>query len=66
VLLQVAVVKGEPNGMMEYWNIGGVVFNASLHYSIVPGFQSVVRCSQAIERNEAYEFFSAASQEDYS
>jgi hypothetical protein len=42
-------------GILEYW-----VLNASLHYSIIPLLQSVLRCSEAIERNEAYEFFSAA------
>jgi hypothetical protein len=34
--------------------------NASLHYSTTPSFQSLVRWSEAIERNEAYEPFSAA------
>ena len=35
------------------------VVNASLHYSTTPLFQSPVRGSESIERNEAYEFFSA-------
>jgi hypothetical protein len=53
-------------GILEYW-----VLNASLHYSIIPLLQSVLRWSEAIERTlrhaqgnrligEAYEFFSAA------
>jgi hypothetical protein len=33
--------------------------NASLHYSTAPLFQSLVRWSEAIERNEAYASFSA-------
>jgi hypothetical protein len=33
--------------------------NASLHYSIIPLLQSLLRWSEAIERNEAYESFSA-------
>ena len=42
-----------PKSMLE-----GV--NASLHYSTTPLFQSLVHWSEAIERNEAYESFSAA------
>ena len=44
-------------GVLEYW-----VLNPSLHYSITPIllYSSLSRCSEAIECNEAYEFFSAA------
>ena len=48
---------------MDYWSMGELeywVLNASLHYSITPVFQSLVRRSEAIERNEVYESFSAA------
>ena len=48
---------------MEYWSMGELeywVLTASLHYSITPVFQSLVRRSEAIERNEAHESFSAA------
>jgi len=41
-------------GILEYW-----VLNASIHHSILPRFQSLARWSAAIERNEAYESFSA-------
>ena len=42
-------------GILEYW-----VLNTSIHHSILPLFQSLVHESEAIERNEAYESFSAA------
>jgi hypothetical protein len=42
-------------GIWEYWAL-----NASFHYSILPLFQSLLRFSEAISRNEAYESFSAA------
>jgi len=42
-------------GKLEYW-----VLNPSIHRSILPLFQVLLRWSEAIERNEAYEFFSAA------
>jgi hypothetical protein len=45
--------------MLEYWNIGLSVLNPSIHYSILP-LQSLLRWSEAIERHEAYESFSAA------
>jgi hypothetical protein len=41
-------------GILDYW-----VLNPSLQYSITPLFQSPVRSSEAIERNEAYEAFAA-------
>jgi hypothetical protein len=41
-------------GVLEYWIIG--------FEPIIPSFQSLVRCSETIERNEAYEAFSAACQ----
>jgi hypothetical protein len=48
---------------MECWNIGILeywVLNASIHHSILPLFQFLVRWSESGERNEAYESFSAA------
>jgi hypothetical protein len=50
---------GSPPGPeIEGWRAS----NASLHYSTTPLFQSLVRWSETIERNEAYEAFSAACQ----
>ncbi len=48
---------------MGFWNMGILeswALNASIHHSILPLFQSLLRWSEAIERNEAYESFSAA------
>ena len=42
-------------GVLEYW-----VLDPSIHYSTTPLFQSLILWSEAIERNEAYEAFSAA------
>jgi hypothetical protein len=42
-------------GKLEYW-----VLNPSIHRSILPLFQVLLRCSEAIERNQAYESFSEA------
>ena len=49
-------------GVLEYW-----VLNPSLHYSITPIllYSSLSRCSEPIECNEAYEFFSAACYYSY-
>jgi hypothetical protein len=50
----------EGNGVLEYGNIGVLGFkhiNPSFHPSTI---QSLLRWSEAIERNEAYESFSAA------
>jgi hypothetical protein len=37
--------------------------NALLQHSIIPVLQSLLRCRELIERNEAYEAFSAAGDE---
>ena len=44
---------------LEYW-----VLNPSIHRSIRPLLQALLRWSEAIERNEAYEFFSSLLVED--
>ena len=44
-------------GILENWNIGSL--NPSIHRSILPLFQALLRWREAIERNEAYEAFSA-------
>ena len=36
---------------MEYWNTGLLALNASLHYSIVPVFQTLLG-AESEERNE--------------
>jgi hypothetical protein len=41
-------------GILESW-----VLSASIHLSILPPFQSLLRWSEALKRNEAYEAFSA-------
>jgi hypothetical protein len=51
------------SGVLEYWNIGILGFERmrpSFHHSILPLFQAAVPCGTAIERNDAYEAFSAA------
>jgi hypothetical protein len=48
---------------MGCWNMGILeswVLNVSIHHSILPSFQSLLRWSEAFKRNEAYEAFSAA------
>jgi hypothetical protein len=49
------------NGVLEYGNIGVLGLkriNPSFHPSTIP---ILLRWSEALERNEAYEFFSAAA-----
>ena len=47
------------SGVLEHWGR-----NTALHYSTTPVLQRLLRWSEAIERNEAGESFSAVCQEE--